>query len=143
VFHPSFAGKYEDTLELVFWHVTLRHTFVIARKVTATVGDRDDYEQLQPSAPYTGPKEVEHFRPDGSRIVPSLRPPTWTKTSWLEKLPEYKIPANVIEAAFNPQVKSGNAVRNKVKELMPAALNLTTYATWWQVLLYLEEEQMR
>ncbi|EAU82858.2 RNA helicase [Coprinopsis cinerea okayama7 len=112
VFHPGYAGKYEDTLELLFWHLDLRRSFVITRRVTATVGDQEDHELLRAKAPYTGPKETPRFRPDGTKIIPSLRPPTWTKTNWTDRLPEYKVPQKIIDVAFNPKIRNQNAIRN-------------------------------
>ena len=147
VFHPGYAGQFEDTLELVFWHLDLHHTFVITRRVKATIGDRDDHEEIKPQAPYTGPRQVPRFNYDRVRVVLSLRPPTWTETVWTERLPEYKVPEKVVEAAFGPPApgkqKNPNAARANVQRLMPAALNLDTYAIWWQVLLWVEEEQVK
>lgn len=135
LFHPGYAGQFEDTLELVFWHLDLHHTFLITRRVKATIGDRDDYEQIKPEAPYTGPRQVPRFNYDRVKVILSLRPPTWTETIWKERLLEYQIPDKVVEAAFGPQESSKqrnpNAARANVQRLMPAALNLDTYATWW------------
>jgi helicase MOV-10 len=74
------------------------------------------------------------------KIMPSTRPPEWTKTQWREKLPKYEVPTYVIEAAFRKE--SGNAVQN-VRRLMPQTLNVQTYGDWFQYILYVEEEQMR
>ena len=146
LFHPSYVGHYEDTLELVFWHHDLKRRFLITRQVKAVVGDRTDHEQIRPSAPYTGPRRVPRFNIEQARIVESNRPPTWTPTVWKERLPEYKVPQRIIDAAFGPEIlgrRNANAARANVKGLMPAVLSADTYATWWQVLLYVEEEQLK
>ncbi|KAH6887860.1 RNA helicase [Coprinopsis sp. MPI-PUGE-AT-0042] len=143
LFHPGYEGKYEDTLELVFIHLDLKRTFLITRDVTATVGDREDHEQIRPSAPYTGPRVAPRFRINPSQIIASLRPPTWTKTPWKDRLPEYKVPQRLIEVAFDTKTRNKNTIRTNVKQLMPAAMNLHTYSIWWQTLMYLEEEQTR
>src|SRR5262249_7753120 len=111
--------------------------FLITRKVFATVGDPEDYERLKPEAPYTrdkGPKI--NF---SGRVIPSLRLSEWTKTKWVERLPEYEVPKYVIDAAFG---NKGNSVQS-VKRLMPQTFNVESYGTWFQYLLYVEEEQMR
>ncbi|KAF6753774.1 RNA helicase [Ephemerocybe angulata] len=145
VFHPSFAGQYEDTLEIIFWkHEDLDGTFLITRRVKATVGDRADHEQIRASAPYTGPRHVPKFNAEGVKVVQSLRPPTWTETVWTERLPEFKVPERIVEAAFAPNLeRRQNVAKANVQRLMPAVFNLDTYATWWQVLLWVEEEQVK
>ncbi|KAJ2936839.1 hypothetical protein H1R20_g242, partial [Candolleomyces eurysporus] len=144
-FHPGFPGQYEDTLELGFWHFGLKRSFVITRRVKAVVGDRDDHEQIRAREAYTGPRRVERLQSERLKIVRSLRPPTWTPTLWKEKLPGYDIPARVIEAAFGRievARRKTNAKAN-VKSLMPGVFNVDTYGAWWQVLLYVEEEQVK
>lgn len=146
VFHPSYAGQYEDTLELVFWHCDLKRKFIITRQVKAIVGDREDHDQIRPSAPYTGPRDVPRFTADPTKVVRSLRPLAWSETIWTERLPEYEIPEKVIQAAFAPELvrkPNANMAKANVQRLMPSAFNVTTYATWWQVLLWVEEEQVR
>ncbi|RXW19457.1 hypothetical protein EST38_g6387 [Candolleomyces aberdarensis] len=145
-FHPpSDPGQYEDTLELVFWHVELKRSFVITRRVKAAVGDRDDHEQIRARAAYTGPRRVKRLQNERLKIVRSLRLPTWTPTPWKEKLPGYDIPARVIEAAFGRVEGARNKTNAKanVKRLMPGVFNVDTYGAWWQVLLYVEEEQVK
>ncbi|KAF9443543.1 hypothetical protein P691DRAFT_787924, partial [Macrolepiota fuliginosa MF-IS2] len=127
------------TLALIFTELQQqRNTFIITRKVFATIGDPELHDRLKPEAPYTrhrGPKMNT-----SGRILPSTRPPEWSKSHWVERLPKYDVPAYVIEAAFGKQ--SRNAVGN-IKRLMPAVFNTQSYGKWFQYLLYVEEEQMR
>lgn len=139
--HPSYAGHYEDTLELVFFHLELRRTFVITRRICGTVGSREDHEQLKPKEPYAK-KKLTLFRPDGN-VIPSIRPPVWTRIKWAQGLPKYPVPKPLIEAAFGPHSHNSNAVRAAVKRWMPSAFNPVTYGSWFQALVYLEEEQSR
>jgi len=141
VLHPSDQGRYEDMLELVFWHSEKHTTFVITRTVEATIGSREDHELLKPKAPYQRRKFVK-FRPVGE-IVPSLRPSAWSKTTWVDKLPNFYPPAKLIDAAYGPRsVQTQQAMAN-VKKLMPNAFNLQNYGTWFQNLLYIEEERVK
>jgi helicase MOV-10 len=145
-FQPSYPGQYEDTLELAFWHVELKRSFVITRRVKAVVGDREDHEQIGGAREaYTGPRRVERLSNTGLKIVRSLRPPTWTPTQWKETLPGYDVPARVIEAAFGrvDVARSKTAAKANVKSLMPGVFGTNTYGAWWQVLLYVEEEQVK
>ncbi|KDR68378.1 hypothetical protein GALMADRAFT_257029 [Galerina marginata CBS 339.88] len=139
VFHPSFAGYFEDILELAFFDLEKRISFIIIRTVEATVGSREDHEQLKAKAPYTRRKSTK-FNPSGT-IVRSLRPPTWTKTAWVEKLKTFDPPRALIDAAYGPG--STKRAASSVKRFMPQVFNEKTYGAWFQVLLYLEEERVK
>jgi helicase MOV-10 len=139
--HPSYAGHYEDTLELIFLNLEFRRTFVITRRICGTVGSREDHEQLKPKEPYAR-KQLTRFRPDGN-VIPSIRPPVWTRIKWAQGLPKYPVPRPLLEAAFGAHQRNPNAVRVAVKRFMPPAFNPVTYGSWFQVLVYLEEEQSR
>ncbi|KAE9391715.1 RNA helicase [Gymnopus androsaceus JB14] len=103
-FQPSYPGRYEDTLELVFWDRTERVRFVIHRRLLATVGDRNDHAQLQASAPYTRRKRIP-LRIDGP-IRRSLRPPSWTKTKWIAMLPKFDMPRKITDTLYKRDAKS-------------------------------------
>ncbi|KAJ3507038.1 hypothetical protein NLJ89_g6529 [Agrocybe chaxingu] len=139
IFHPAYEGHYKDMLELVFYDAEKDKAFAIARTVEATVGSREDHDQLRPKAPYTR-RKFKKFDPTGT-IVPSLRPPTWTKTLWKDKLPFFDPPARLIDAAYGP--RSGNNPLSMIKRFMPSTFNVNTYGNWFQVLLYLEEERVK
>ncbi|KAL0566482.1 hypothetical protein V5O48_015530 [Marasmius crinis-equi] len=143
-FHPSYAGRYEDTLELVFFDIQTRTRFVIHRHVTATVGDRADHEALQPTAPYRRRKRGIPLRLDGP-IKTSTRPTTWTKTAWKGFLPQFEVPRQLTDVLY----KSGGVPRSKkdtfeiLKTLISPTFNLKTYGSRFQLMLHLEEEQMK
>ncbi|KAF9486245.1 RNA helicase [Pholiota conissans] len=137
VMHPSDAGRFEDTLELVFFDIDLRQTFIITRAIEATVGSREDHELLRPKAPYARRKIVK-FNPVGS-VVPSSRPPAWTKTVWVDRLLGYDIPKSLLSALSIP----GKGISSAVKRFMPTVFNEKTYGSWFQVLLHIEEERVK
>ncbi|KAF5389693.1 hypothetical protein D9757_006021 [Collybiopsis confluens] len=139
-FHPSYVGRYEDTLELVFRDQTKGTRFIIHRRVLATVGDRQDHEQLAPSAPYTRRKRVA-LQIDGP-IRRSLRPPTWTKTLWVGTLPKFDIPREITGILYKRGARSRNDVLALVKGIMEPTFTTRTYGKRFQLLLYLEEAQM-
>lgn len=137
VMHPSFPGYFEDTLELVFYNIDEKSKFVITRKVEATIGSQEDHTLLGAKAPYERQQTVK-FNPTGP-IVPSVQSPIWTNTPWALKLPLFKPPADLVEAASTPKGRALNAV----KQFMPAQFDKNTYGAWFQILLYVEEEKMK
>jgi helicase MOV-10 len=139
--HPSDPGRYEDILELVFWHIEKGVTFVITRTVEATIGSREDHELLKAKAPYQRRKFVK-FDPVGE-IVPSLRPPAWSRPRWVERLPMFKPPPRLIDAAYGPRSAQPNRALANVKKFMPNVFNEKTYGAWFQTLLYIEEERVK
>lgn len=139
IFRPSDQGHYADTVNLVFNSFDKDELFVISRKIEATVGSRRDHEQLKAKAPYSR-RKVHKFNPVGN-IVPSLRPPGWTKTKWAEKLPRFDPPQKLIQTAFGPDATKRPLA--KVKPLMPLVFDEKTYAAWFQVLLWVDEEHTK
>lgn len=141
VFHPLYAGQYEDTLELLFVDARIKQRFVITRRVEATVGSREDHEHLRPTAPYVR-RQPALFQLNGP-INTSIRPPVWTSTKWVTRLPEYSPPTNLIRAAYGPAAHSHKKALANVKDILPRTLNETNYGRYLQILLYVEEEKMR
>ncbi|KAJ3929858.1 MAG: RNA helicase [Lentinula lateritia] len=140
-FQPSYAGRYEDRLELVFMNLATKARFVIHRRLFATVGDQSDHEQLQPTAPYTRRKRVP-LNIDGP-IRRSLRPPTWTKTRWVNVLPEFVVPRWITDILYKRGAQSKKDVLALLKGSLSPDSNLRTYGSRFQLLLHLEEEQMK
>ena len=135
--HPSSPGYLEDVLELVFGSIDGKSQFVITRKVEATVGSQEDHTLLGAKAPYEKQRVVK-FDPTGP-IVPVVQPRIRTYSPWVQTLPKFLPPADLVEAASTPKGRALAAV----KQFMPAQFNDTTYGAWFQVLLYVEEEKMK
>ncbi|KAJ7746480.1 RNA helicase [Mycena maculata] len=141
-FHPSIDGECEDVLELVFLETSSKERFLITRRLCAVVGSQDDHEQLKPKSAYTRRKPAP-FQFNGP-VIPSLRPPTWGPIKWTSRLLEYKSPENLIQAAFAPRSKSTTkSILQDVKQFLPPAFTVNTYGEHFQVMLYIEDEQMR
>ncbi|KAJ8087535.1 hypothetical protein PM082_006366 [Marasmius tenuissimus] len=144
LFHPAYAGRYEDTLELVFRETESRTSFVIHRRVIATVGDPVAHETLQPRTPYRRRKRGIPLRLDGP-IKTSPRPTTWTKTAWKGFLPKFDVPRQLTDVLY----KSEGVQRSKrdtfeiLKTFISPAFNVKTYGSRFQLMLHLEEEQMK
>ncbi|THG94461.1 hypothetical protein EW026_g7015 [Hermanssonia centrifuga] len=133
-FHPSFGGRYEDTLELTFRDLSNKQQFVITRRIYAIVGSQEDYDRLKPKSAFVKPKPAIYEQP--KRIIRVFRPPTWSYTKWVVELPEFKAPQDLIDAAFGPRR------RTSVNPYMPK-FSVLSYGRFFQVLLWIEEEQMR
>ncbi|KAF8206083.1 P-loop containing nucleoside triphosphate hydrolase protein [Mycena galopus ATCC 62051] len=141
-FHPSFDGEYKDVLELVFLDTTARQRFLITRKLFAVVGSKEDHQQLKPKSVYSRRKTAP-FQFDGP-IIRSLRPPTWGPANWTSRLPPFDPPADLIQVAFGPQSGSKTkTVLQAVRQFLPPTFTLNTYAQHFQVMLYIEGEQMK
>ncbi len=139
-FHPSYAGRFEDTLELVFFDISQRCRFVIQRKVCATVGDLTDHEQLAPKAPYSQRKR-RNIILDGP-VIDRLGPPTWTRPNWKSELPGYKIPRKLVKTLYTPEGNLKRSALQDVKRFMPSSFTTASYAWHFQTLVWLEEAQM-
>ncbi|KAK0191959.1 P-loop containing nucleoside triphosphate hydrolase protein [Armillaria mellea] len=139
--YPSYAGRFDDTLELVFINIVESHQFVIQRKISAIVGSRADHEYLAPESHYT-PRKRRNIKLDGP-IKRSLRPPTWTPTKWISKLPQFDVPQHLVQAAYTEKGYLKRSARRDVERFMPSSLNVETYAQHFQTILHLEEEQKK
>lgn len=136
-FHPSYAGRYEDTLELHFFDTINRVGFCIARRISATVGSREDHDLLQPITPYARrPRALVAFQ---GEVKPGWRPPVWTRTKWSGRLLDFKVPQDLADAVATEPRRALRAV----KAFMPPFLSLDTYVQYFQVLTWIEEEQKR
>lgn len=138
-FHPSYEGQYEDTLELTFQRKmtgsVVGEQFVITRSIRAVVGSPEDHERLKPKAPYVKPSAKVAFE-HPKRIIKVVRPSTWSYTKWKVPLPQFPVPSDIAHAAFGPHAKTA------LKQFLPR-LSLSSYSKFFQVLLWIEEEQIR
>ncbi|KAF8916713.1 P-loop containing nucleoside triphosphate hydrolase protein [Mucidula mucida] len=141
LFKPSYAGQFEDTLELEFFDQEKRRRFIIHRPISATVGDLADHEELRPVSAYT-PRKRRNIRLDGP-INRSLRPPSWTPTKWVSRLPMFDIPNALIRTIYTKEGYLKSSARQDVRNFMPASFTASTYGAYFQTMIYLEEEQMR
>ncbi|KAJ7096045.1 RNA helicase [Mycena epipterygia] len=141
-FRGDLDGEYEDVLELIFLDTSTRERFLITRKLCAVVGSQDDHAQLKPKSAYSRRKPAP-FQFNGP-IIRTLRPPNWGPIEWTTRLLEFKSPENLIQAAFGSH--SGlntKTVLQAVKRFLPSAFTINTYGEFFQVLLYIEDEQKK
>ncbi|TFK49279.1 P-loop containing nucleoside triphosphate hydrolase protein [Heliocybe sulcata] len=134
-FHTTHAGRFTDTLELHFRDATRRQSFTITRRLLAVIGSQDDYQRLMPQTPYIRPQAANTSSPLEARSIPAGRPPTWTPADWTSRLPEYPIHPSLQGLAQSPG--GGRAL----KQRMPVSLGIGTYGDWFQIPLWVNEEQ--
>jgi helicase MOV-10 len=139
-FFPSHEGRYQDVLELVFYDVKRMKVFIIIRKLSAIVGSKDDHEDLAPKRPYARRKFIP--LPLDGLIIRGVRPPTWTHTKWVTRLPPFEAPPALIKAAFADGVKVG-AQASAIKRFLPTSLNAHSYGKYFEALIHIEAEQNR
>ena len=135
----SDRGRFNDRVELIFKDLILKKRFCITRSLKAIVGVIADYEALRANAPYVRPKKKRH-EPIGE-IEPGEPPEAIVKFKWAVSLPQYTVPkelANILgDGASLDLVKR---IRDTV---FPNALNGNTYARFFGILLWIEEERAR
>ena len=82
----------------------------------------------------TPPTAKAHDKP--KKVVEVNRPNVWSHTRWAVKLPEFRAPHDLIDAAFG---------RNPSAAIQPfiPAFDLEHYGQFWQALVWIEEEKMQ
>ncbi|KZS94817.1 P-loop containing nucleoside triphosphate hydrolase protein, partial [Sistotremastrum niveocremeum HHB9708] len=137
---PSTLGTFEDELELQFKNLLTSSTFHITRPVQAVHVNKADYESFQTNTPYV--KKPRRPRTNDHDVVPGVRPPFLNSGALVpdRKLPQALIPeelSNALTQALDNNLSFTKAARM----FMPRILSLRTYASYFQTLLHLEEEQ--
>ncbi|KIJ55277.1 hypothetical protein M422DRAFT_199403 [Sphaerobolus stellatus SS14] len=133
-------GHLEDRLQLVFVHGTdrARETFVITRLIKATIGVKEDNDDLGPSAPYVPFNPV---REKEGKIIPGVRPENLTHAELpIRTLNRWNIPYDLRKLLESDEDRSKieKTVRTK---FFPKELSPETYKQWFSTLICLEEQQ--
>ncbi|CAK5278608.1 unnamed protein product [Mycena citricolor] len=134
----SHNGRAQDRLELEFEDRQLGRRFVIMRTLAVIVGDRDDHENLRPSAPYV-PRKRTARQPE-TNVVEGVAPPSLRVIRYVVVLPESPIP-KALSAALATGTAS-SIVQNMRTVFLPPVLNSDTYPRHFKHLIWIEEHQM-
>ncbi|KZT41659.1 P-loop containing nucleoside triphosphate hydrolase protein [Sistotremastrum suecicum HHB10207 ss-3] len=139
-FTPSTLGAFEDQLDLQFKNLATSFIFHITRPVRAVYVNKADYESFQSNAPYV--KKPRRPRTNDAGVVPGIRPPYLNSEALVpgRKLPQAFIPQELSDAVEEALKNKSNFFKVASK-FMPKVLSLRTYASYFQNLLHLEEEQ--
>ncbi|VDC03813.1 unnamed protein product [Peniophora sp. CBMAI 1063] len=134
----SMIGHYDERLELIFEDITLKQRFFILRGLKAIVGDRAEYEDMLPKAPYV-PRTRTHREPE-TDIVPGPAPEVSNAQRWVAPLPGAYIPKNLAAAL---RIGSPDKILGDLKRtFLPAVINPETYGRFWKVVIWTEENRM-
>jgi helicase MOV-10 len=140
--HQPTRGRFTDRIELVFLDVHLRHRFCITRPLKAAIGSSADYEALRASAPYVRPKRktVEPIR----EVVPGVPPECIMKCKWMVRLLPYEVPRELERVLRNGIATNSKGLVQRVRDVyLPGGLSEEKYASFFSVLLWVEEERSR
>jgi helicase MOV-10 len=130
-------GRFQDRVELVFFNTVDQRQFAIVKPVHITVGNRSDYERLEPVSPYIPKKKTK--REQEKNVIEGLRPPPIAAVEWVKPLPEYLIPKPLQTILDIPSMKD----RRRLLQIgfVPPVLSSETHARRFHVLLHMEEHQ--
>ncbi|KAF9027400.1 RNA helicase [Hymenopellis radicata] len=114
----SYAGREEDRLELLFQDVQLGTQFLISKPLRIIVGNREQYQALQPTIPFK-PKRRSARHPE-TAIEPGVKAPSLGVVPYVTKLPLADIPMRI---------------------LLPSTLNANqgVYSRFFKHLIWIEE----
>ncbi|KZV62178.1 hypothetical protein PENSPDRAFT_258235 [Peniophora sp. CONT] len=131
-------GHYDERLELVFEDIALRQRFFVIRVVKAIVGNRAEYEDMRPKAPYV-PRSRTEREPEVD-IVPGPAPESTSTQRWVAPLPGADIPKKL---AAMLRIGSPDKILSDLKRtLLPPEINPDTYGRYWKYVIWIEEYRM-
>ncbi|KAI5120114.1 hypothetical protein M0805_002198 [Coniferiporia weirii] len=136
---PSCVGRHEALLALTFHDLGTKYEFTVVRELRAIVGSPEDHKTLLPSAPYSRPAPIQPATADS--IHPGKRPVVWTKVKYKTRLPQYKVPSELVDVVFGKD--RATSIAGIREAVMPGKLTMKTYCRFFQVCLHIEEEYQR
>ncbi|KZT24151.1 hypothetical protein NEOLEDRAFT_442878 [Neolentinus lepideus HHB14362 ss-1] len=130
-------GHFEDRVEFVFEDVALKQQFVIVRFIRLIVGDRDVYERLKPTTPYT--PRIRSKREPETKVFPGEAPPATNAVPYVTKLPPAPIPKSIASVMNTGTTKDKvNSIRNTI---LPKILDVASHGRYFKTLLWIEEKR--
>jgi len=143
--HVTEIGTYRDTLEIRFSRVSNGQLFSVTRTVKAVVGDPADYTLLLPTAPYVPRRRSDRQEINDVDVVPGVPPPRLTAIAWRSGLKQHQIPESYRPTLYLQPKRSDTGediVPTEIRSLFPNTLSLSTHASRFCLLLWLEEVSM-
>jgi helicase MOV-10 len=129
-------GRFQDRIELTFYDPAHTKRFAITRRISAIVGDKEDYEAIKATAPYV-PKHKKVRERVGS-IDEGPKPPAIAGIAWTVKLGLYGIDKNLERYLDMDDWKE----RMKcIRSMLPREVTCDTYARQFHTLLHIEEHK--
>lgn len=135
-FSSTDRGRFQDRLELTFYDSAHTKRFAVTRRLSAIVGNKEDYEAIKPTAPYV-PKHKKVREQVGS-IDEGPKPPAIASIVWAVKLGLYNINKNLERYLEMDDRKE----RLKcIRSMLPREITCETYARQFHTLLHIEEHK--
>jgi len=135
-FCSSDRGRFQDRIELSFYDPAHTKRFAITRRISAIVGDKEDYEAIKPTAPYV-PKHKKVREKVGS-IDEGPQPPAIAGISWVVKIGSYDID-KTLERYLN--MDDWKERMKCIRSMLPREVTCETYARQFHTLLHIEEHK--
>lgn len=139
-------GRYQERVEILFRDPGLNKRFGITRTVIATVGVKEDYEQLKASRPYVRPKRSTQLEEPVAEVTPGIAPPAIDEVKWAVKLATHEAPkplVKVLEDANLDNLPPSKLAARIRSAFLPTGLTVNTYARQLSYLMWIEEDRAR
>ena len=136
-FQSETRGRFDVQLAITFQRANQK-PFILVRGLHVVVGDAADHDALKPVTPYVRNRRVQ-WRKD-LPIISGERPPSLVAAQYIKKLPKFLIPAGLMET-----LRSGTPeeVETRIRDnYFSGPLQLTSHATFFANLLWIEEDRM-
>jgi len=125
-------------MELIFEDTQLQTRFVIARTLSAIVGNKVDYDMLRPTAPYV-PRYRGNRQP-ATEVVEGVMPPAVRAVPYVVELPHASIASSLLSTL---STGSQSQILARVKTVfLPRTFDTQSYARFFKHLLWIEEFKM-
>ena len=135
-FCSSDRGRFQDRIELTFYDPVHTKRFAITRRISAIVGDKEDYEAIKPTAPYI-PKHKK-VREEVGSIVEGPTPSAIAEIKWAVKLGSYDINKD-LERYLN--MDDWKERMKCIRSMLPREVTCETYPRQFHTLLWIEEHK--
>jgi len=129
-------GHFQDRVELTFYDPAHTKRFVITRRISAIVGDKEDYGAIKATALYVPKHKIMREKVGSIDEGPKLR--AIAEIAWKVKLGSYDIDKNLERYLDMDDWKE----RMKcIRSTLPREVTRETYARHFRTLLHIEEHK--
>lgn len=139
IFNPKFEGKFEASLELIFFDGQRSTRFSVSRRLRAIAGSLEDHKRFE----FLDKETYIRRTGTGRQVAPQKVIPLWPsdRPRKFRKLPEYELPPLVQAAMDNvtPKHPYDEEAPRLIDALKPGAFNMDTYAQYFKALLNVED----
>jgi helicase MOV-10 len=120
-----------------FEDTKLKQKFYIARFVKAVVGNEEEYNRLQPVAPYV-PRKRSSRDPE-TEIVPGDPPETLNAIPYVVKLAQSSIPERLVRMLSTRDTLA--SMLRQVRIILPPNFEAAAYGRYFKTALWVEEHR--